>query len=115
MADVARLRMLWPQVAKRLSDEGWSESDLLAAGALLAVAVGDRDEAALAGWLAWLEGHDARPARMCATCAAFCQPKQTDGFCGGGRGDLPFAFSAAHPLRRLPADGGVTCVLWRTV
>lgn len=115
MADLAKLRALWPQVARRLVGEGWTEADLLEARGLLAEAAQKRDSEALAGWLVWMEQHLARPERCCLACAGRCQPKGTDGFCGGGRGDLPFAFSAGHPLRRLPADGGVKCELWRAV
>lgn len=115
MVDLAKLRALWPHVARRLADEGWTEVDLLAARGLLASAVQASDAEALAGWLVWMEQHLARPDKRCLTCAGRCIPRGTDGFCGGGRGDLPFAFSAGHPLRRLPADGGVMCELWRAV
>lgn len=107
--------MLWPRVARRLADEGWTEVDLLEARGLLAVAVADQDEIALAGWLVWLEDHDARPMRLCVTCRAFFQPRGTDGFCGADEVDLQRAFSIGHPLKRLPVDGGVSCVLWRVV
>lgn len=115
MNNVPRLRTLWPQVARRLATDGWSESDILEARGFLAGAVQSNDVPALDGWLVWMEGHLARPMQACALCASFCQPRGTDGFCGGGRGDLPFAFSAGHPLRRLPVDRGVACVLWRAV
>lgn len=113
MADLVQMRRLWPLVARRLVDEGWSEADLLEARAALAEAVAAKDEPVLAAWLVWLEAHFSRPPRRCGTCADFFQPCGTNGFCGGGRGDLPFAFSAGHPLRRLPDDGGVSCDLWR--
>ena len=88
MVDLAKLRALWPQVARRLAGEGWSEGDLLAARGLLASAVQAGDAEALAGWLVWMEQHLARPDRRCLTCAGRCVPRGTDGFCGGGRGDL---------------------------
>ena len=115
MADLAKLRALWPQVARRLVGEGWTEADLLEARGLLAEAAQKRDSEALAGWLVWMEQHMSRPVIGCVTCADCRRTKLGDGFCGGGRGDLPFAFSAGHPLRRLPADGGVACVMWRAV
>lgn len=115
MADLEKLRALWPKVACRLASEGWAEADLLEARGLLGAAVQSNDAAALAGWLVWMQEHLARPERVCLTCSGFFRPKGTDGFCGGGRGDLPFAFSAGHPLRRLPADGGVMCELWRAL
>lgn len=115
MADVARMRRLWPRVAKRLAEEGWTEADLLEARGLLADAVAAGDAVALAGWLEWLEGHDARAWRLCVMCGAFRQPKGTDGFCGAVETNLPPAFSTGHPLKRLPVDGGVSCVYWRVV
>ena len=115
MADVARMRWLWPRVARRLAEEGWTEADLLEARGLLADAVAAGDALVLAGWLEWLEDHDARALRLCAMCAAFRQPKGTDGFCGASETDLPPAFSIGHPLKRLPVDGGVSCVHWRVV
>lgn len=115
MVDLAKLRALWPLVAQRLAGEGWSEADLLEARGLLAGAVQASDAAALDGWRVWMEQHLARPERRCVACGAFRQPRGSDGFCSGGRGDLPLAFSAGHPLRRLPADGGVACVMWRAV
>lgn len=113
MADVARMRQLWPRVAQRLAGEGWSEADLLEARGLLADAVAAVDAVAMAGWLEWLEGHDARTWHLCAMCGAFRQPRGTDGFCGAPETDLPPAFSTEHPLKRLPVDGGVSCVHWR--
>jgi len=115
VADLAQMRRLWPLVARRLVDEGWAEADLLEARTGLAEAVAAKDEQALAAWLVWLEAHFSRTQRRCSTCADFFQPRGTDGFCGGGRGDLPFAFSAGHPLLRLPTDGGVSCDVWRAV
>jgi len=48
----------------------------------------------------------------CKTCAHLCRPGLSDGLCGGGRDDLPPAFTKEHPLRRLPADGGKNCPAW---
>lgn len=49
----------------------------------------------------------------CKTCAHLCRPGLSDGLCGGGRDDLPPAFTKGHPLHRPPADGGKNCPAWR--
>jgi hypothetical protein len=48
----------------------------------------------------------------CQTCAHLYRPGLSDGHCGG-RDDLPFAYTPGHPLRQLPADGGVDCSTWK--
>ena len=48
----------------------------------------------------------------CKTCAHLCRPGLSNGLCGGGRDDLPPAFTEAHPLRRLPGCGGAGCPKW---
>jgi len=62
------------------------------------------------------EGHPAPHKEACEssckTCAHLCRPGLSDGLCGGGRDDLPPAFTKEHPLRRLPADGGKNCPAW---
>lgn len=47
----------------------------------------------------------------CRTCRHIARPGLSPGYCGG-RDDLPPAYTAGHPLRRLPADGGATCTTW---
>lgn len=51
------------------------------------------------------------PARSCRTCRHLHRPGLSDGHCGG-RDDLPPAYTATHPLRRLPDDGGASCTAW---
>lgn len=51
------------------------------------------------------------PARSCRTCQHLKRPGLSDGHCGG-RDDLPPAYTAGHPLRRLPDDGGASCAAW---
>ena len=51
-------------------------------------------------------------ARACRDCDHFARPGKSAGYCGG-RDDLPLAYGAHHPLRRLPADGGASCKQWR--
>lgn len=51
------------------------------------------------------------PARSCRTCRHLHRPGLSDGHCGG-RDDLPPAYTAGHPLRRLPDDGGASCAAW---
>lgn len=47
----------------------------------------------------------------CASCTHLGRPGLSDGYCGG-RPDLPFAYGPGHPLRQLPADGGLGCGTW---
>lgn len=48
----------------------------------------------------------------CARCAHLRRQGSADGYCGAGRDDLPPAYGASHPLRRLPDDNGQACDLW---
>jgi len=50
--------------------------------------------------------------KVCVECQHFARPGKSEGYCGG-RDDLPPAYGANHPLRRLPADGGASCDQWR--
>ena len=54
------------------------------------------------------------PARSCRTCRHLKRPGLSDGH-RGGRDDLPHAYTAGHPLRRLPADGGASCGTWEAL
>ncbi len=54
------------------------------------------------------------PARSCRLCRHLHRPGLSDGHCGG-RDDLPHAYTAGHPLRRLPGDGGTSCTTWELV
>ncbi len=47
----------------------------------------------------------------CRTCINLTRPGLSDGYCSG-RTDLALAYGEGHPLRRLPADGGVDCLDW---
>ena len=47
----------------------------------------------------------------CKTCRHLHRPGLSGGHCGG-RDDLPHAYTAGHPLRRLPDDGGANCTTW---
>ena len=49
--------------------------------------------------------------KACQCCQHFS--RFGDGYCGG-RDDLPLAYGANHPLRRLPADRGATCDQWQS-
>lgn len=50
-------------------------------------------------------------ARSCRTCIHARRPGGLTTLCGG-RDDLPHAYTAGHPLRRLPHDGGASCCAW---
>lgn len=47
----------------------------------------------------------------CRDCEHFAQPGKSDGYCAR-RNDLPRAYGANHPLRKLPADDGASCNQW---
>lgn len=51
------------------------------------------------------------PVASCRTCRHLKRPGLSPGYCGE-RDDLPPAYTAGHPLRRLPADRGATCTTW---
>lgn len=51
------------------------------------------------------------PAASCRTCQHLKRPGLSAGYCGG-RSDLPPAYTAGHPLRRLPDDRGASCTTW---
>ncbi len=59
----------------------------------------------------WRAGPADLPPRSCRTCRHLRRPGLSDGHCGG-RDDLPPAYTAGHPLRRLPDDGGTSCTTW---
>lgn len=48
----------------------------------------------------------------CSSCQFIKRPGLSGGLCGGGRDDLPPAFTEGHPLRLLPGDGGTSCPRW---
>ena len=50
--------------------------------------------------------------KACRCCQHFARPGKSEGYCSG-RDDLPLAYGANHPLRRLPADGGKSCEAWQ--
>ena len=49
-----------------------------------------------------------KPAASCRTCRHLKRPGLSNGHCSG-RDDLPHAYTAEHPLRRLPNDHGASC------
>jgi hypothetical protein len=53
-----------------------------------------------------------QPAPSCRTCNHARRPGGLTTLCGG-RDDLPHAYTAGHPLRRLPDDGGASCAVWQ--
>ncbi len=48
----------------------------------------------------------------CRDCRHFAKPGHSSGYCAG-RDDLPLAYGANHPLRKLPDDGGASCQHWQ--
>ena len=61
--------------------------------------------------LATADHAEADAVGFCRTCQHIRRPGVANRYCAG-RADLPPAYGAAHPLRRLPADLGVTCSRW---
>jgi hypothetical protein len=59
-----------------------------------------------------LAGPVAEPVRACGCCQHFARPGKSEGYCSV-RDDLPLAYGANHPLRRLPADRGASCNQWK--
>lgn len=51
----------------------------------------------------------------CRTCCHLLRPGLSDGYCGGRRADLLFAYGRNHPLRQLPPDNGAGCEVWLAV
>ena len=49
---------------------------------------------------------------QCTTCKHLKKPGKSSGYCGGGREDLPKAYGANHPLRKLPQNRGANCEKW---
>lgn len=57
-------------------------------------------------------GSGRKDARSCESCRHVRRPGLADGYCDG-RGDLPPAYGAGHPLHLLPDDRGVSCDRWK--
>ena len=52
------------------------------------------------------------PERSCRGCRHFRRPGLSGGYCGGDLPDLSPAYGPGHSLRRLPIDGGASCLGW---
>jgi len=50
-----------------------------------------------------------RTIASCASCRHSRRPAGVVRYCGSARSDLPLAYGAGHPLRRLPDDQGHCC------
>lgn len=111
VADLIRMRALWVPVARRLVAEGWSAADLADAQVRAGADIRSGQPELVEAWSVWLEGEFARERICCATCAHIARPGRCDGYCAV-REDLPYAYTPGHPLRQLPADGGVSCICW---
>jgi hypothetical protein len=48
----------------------------------------------------------------CVNCQHYARPGKSAGYCSR-RDDLPLAYGANHPLRRLPPDPGASCNQWK--
>lgn len=123
MVNLVQMRYDWSVVIPALERAGWSAAELdeLAAQAKADIASGD--EALIAAWATWLSrGRSDFAGRRCTSCSNLrlpgiaCaharRPELPVGHCAGNRPDLAPAYTPGHPLRRLPADGGVSCPAW---
>lgn len=123
---IEKMRADFAQVAAlRLASAAWGKGDEAMAGNAIKAAIDADDKGLIFCWASWLanlsardlgEGFEVPPpppvARGCDTCALRSAPGRSDGYCGG-RDDLAPAYGPGHPLRVLPADGGVSCARWR--
>lgn len=123
---IEKMRADFAQVAVlRRASGAWSEEDEALAGGAIRAAINADDRGLVYCWATWLaqlsardleEGFEVPPpapvTRGCNTCALRLRPGRSDGYCGG-REDLAPAYGPGHPLRVLPADGGVSCARWR--
>lgn len=123
---IEKMRADFAQVAAlRRASGAWAEEDEAMAGRAIRKAIDAVDKGLIFCWASWLanlsardlaEGFEVPPpppvARGCETCALRRAPGRSDGYCSG-REDLAPAYGAGHPLRVLPADGGVSCARWR--
>lgn len=50
--------------------------------------------------------------QQCKACKHLRRPGLADGYCGGDRADLAYAYGPGHPLRKLPDDAGANCSTW---
>ena len=123
MANLAQMRYDWSVVIPALELAGWPAADLEALSAQAKADIASGDEDLITAWAIWLaRGRADFAVRRCTSCSNLkapgiaCaharRPELPIGYCGGGRADLPFAYTPGHPLRRLPADGGVSCPAW---
>lgn len=125
-AVISKMRADFVIVATLRRESGaWEDADEAMAGTAIREAI-ERDDRELiycwARWLAILATRDliesksvdlALPvARGCDTCQSRNRPGDSPGYCAG-REDLAPAYGKHHPLRVLPADGGVSCCNWR--
>lgn len=114
VADLNRMRADWDAVFPHLDSLGWSAEDLDALRQQAAADMASGELVVVNAWAKWLS--DTRrllAGRACINCAHRTHPGKSDGYCGSGRGDLPYAYTSGHPLRRLPADKGVSCPHFR--
>ena len=114
MADLNRMRADWDAVFPRLDSLGWSADDLSALWANAAADMASGDKAVVDAWAKWLaDTRKILAGRTCINCTHHSRPGKSDGHCSSGRPDLPFAYTAGHPLRRLPLDKGISCTFFQ--
>jgi hypothetical protein len=86
-------------------------SQIIKAGDVAAAPIADMPAKPLSSFQPETAVDLSSPAKACPDCRHFARPGKSDGYCGG-RDDLPLAYGANHPLRRLPANRGASCSRW---
>lgn len=123
---ISKMRADFVIVASLRRQSGdWSDADEAMAGTAIRDAIEKDDRGLIFCWARWLAILAARDviesksvdlvppvARGCDTCKERHRPGDSPGYCAG-REDLAPAYGKNHPLRVLPADGGVSCSNWR--
>lgn len=112
-------------VAARIQAGLWTEDDEAMAGEAIRKAIERSDKDLVLCWARWLAVLSARdlmetprpdPVTVATHGCDECQHKTTrfssSGYCGG-RADLAPVYGEGHPLRVLPADGGVSCARFK--
>lgn len=114
VADLNRMRADWDAVFPHLESLGWSAKDQAALREQAGADMASGDSAVVNAWAKWLaDTLRLLAGRCCINCDHRTHPGKSDGYCGSGRPDLAFAYTSGHPLRRLPADKGVSCTFFR--
>jgi hypothetical protein len=124
---VEQMRDHFNRVAEQRLRQGlWTEAGKAECNGRIKEAIASGDAEEIKRWADWLAGivaDERLPAfrvvnSACVSCRRIGKPgalvkgESEVSYCSG-RDDLPPAYGAGHPMRKLPADGGATCSSWR--